>query len=226
MRLNVSTSIETAACEIAGDDLLFLGFHGFSNDENEMIRIIDAIYDVPKQDASSTDNSIAPAQHPNYLSFRGTYERPYIGSYYWYPDGCSVGERRRECSAVGDAVVRLLDSPAYAHFRKVLIGFSQGGYLSYRMVAEHPDVFDMAILMSPSFKGETAEPLPATGRTRFALCYGSEDRTIPLSDQQCARNKLTQTGNLTYFEYPGMGHGICDQEIRDLRAWLNQSNIL
>ena len=129
MRLNVSTSIETAACEIAGDDLLFLGFHGFSNDENEMIRIIDAIYDVPKRDASSTDNSIAPAQHPNYLSFRGTYERPYIGSYYWYPDGCSVEERRRECSAVGDAVVRLLDSPAYAHFRKVLIGFSQGGYL-------------------------------------------------------------------------------------------------
>lgn len=85
MRLNVSTSIDVTAREKAGDNLLFLGFHGFSNDENEMIRIIDAIYDVPKQDASSTDNSIAPAQHPNYLSFRGTYERPYIGSYYWYP---------------------------------------------------------------------------------------------------------------------------------------------
>lgn len=127
---------------------------------------------------------------------------------------------------MGDAIVRLLDSPAYVRFRKVLIGFSQGGYLSYRMVAEHPDVFDMAILMSPSFKGETADLLPATGRTRFALCYGSEDRTIPLSDQQCARNKLAQTGNLTYFEYPGMAHGICNQEIHDLRAWLNQSNIL
>lgn len=67
MRLNVSTSIDVTALEKAGDDLLFLGFHGFSNDENEMIRIIDAIYDVPKQDASSTDNSIAPAQHPNYI---------------------------------------------------------------------------------------------------------------------------------------------------------------
>lgn len=220
MRLNVSTSIDVTACETDGDNLLFLGFHGFSNDENEMIRIIDAIYDVPKQDVSSTDNSIASAQHPNYLSFRGTYERPYIGSYYWYPDGCSVGERRRECSAVGDAIVRLLDSSAYVRFRKVLIGFSQGGYLSYRMVAEHPDVFDMAILMSPSFKGEAADLLPATGRTQFALCYGSEDRTIPLSDQQCARNKLAQTGNLTYFEYPGMAHGICNQEIHDLRAWL------
>lgn len=66
MRLNVSTSIDVTAREKAGDNLLFLGFHGFSNDENEMIRIIDAIYDVPKRDASSTDNSIAPAQHPNY----------------------------------------------------------------------------------------------------------------------------------------------------------------
>ena len=73
MRLNVSTSIDVTAREKAGDNLLFLGFHGFSNDENEMIRIIDAIYDVPKRDASSTDNSIAPAQHPNYLSFQGTY---------------------------------------------------------------------------------------------------------------------------------------------------------
>lgn len=219
MRLNVSTSIETAACEIAGDDLLFLGFHGFSNDENEMIRIIDAIYDVPKQDASSTDNSIAPAQHPNYLSFRGTYERPYIGSYYWYPDGCSVEERRRECSAVGDAVVRLLDSPAYAHFRKVLIGFSQGGYLSYRMVAEHPDVFDAAILLSPSFKGEAASE-PVAGHTRFALCHGTADRTIPAANQQCARAKLTATGNCTVFEYPGMAHAVCDQEIIDLRNWL------
>ena len=35
MRLNVSTSIDVAAREKAGDNLLFLGFHGFSNDEND-----------------------------------------------------------------------------------------------------------------------------------------------------------------------------------------------
>lgn len=33
MRLNVSTSIDVTACETDGDNLLFLGFHGFSNDE-------------------------------------------------------------------------------------------------------------------------------------------------------------------------------------------------
>lgn len=73
--------------------------------------------------------------------------------------------------------------------------------------------------MSPSFKGEEGSA-PVTGCTRFALCYGREDRTIPATDQHAARAKLEQTGNLTYFEYPGMGHGICDAEIADLRKWL------
>ncbi len=188
------------------DNLLFLGFHGFGNDETEMIRIIEALYD-------GSDHE------PNYMSFRGTYNRPFIGNNHWYPDGCSTEERRRECHDVGDAVIELLRSPAYVRFRKVLIGFSQGGYLSYRMVLEHPDSFGAAILMSPSFKGEEGSA-PVTGRTRFALCYGREDRTIPATDQHAARAKLEQTGNLTYFEYPGMDHGICDAEIADLRKWL------
>ena len=46
-------------------------------------------------------------------------------------------------------------SPApWASTRKILIGFSQGGYLSYRLVKAHPTLFDAAILLSPSFMGE------------------------------------------------------------------------
>ncbi|WP_137654801.1 alpha/beta hydrolase [Bifidobacterium moukalabense] len=202
MRVQTVTSIDFNS----DDDLLFLGFHGFGNNETEMIRVINALYD-------------GSGHKPNYISFRGTYSRPFVGNYYWYPDGCSTEERRRECHHVDTAVIGLLRSPAYARFRKVLIGFSQGGYLSYRMVLEHPDLFDAAILMSPSFKGEKGSA-PVTGRTRFALCYGCEDHTIPVADQRTARIKLEQTGNLTYFEYPGMGHGICDAEIADLRRWM------
>lgn len=79
------------------DDLLLLGFHGFGNDEHEMIRIIDALY-------------AGTGREPNYISFRGTYDRPFIGNSYWYPDGCGVAERRRECTRVGEAVVKLLRS--------------------------------------------------------------------------------------------------------------------
>ena len=244
MQLYITGSIDFEESASVSNDLLFLGFHGYSNDESEMVRIINAIYDADRCDgntpginrttaahtssasSASTIANHSPAAHhaqrpqlPNYLSFRGTYERPYIGSYYWYPDGCSVSERRSACTEVGNSVVKLLDSPAFQQFRKVLIGFSQGGYLSYRMVAEHPDVFDAAILLSPSFKGE-ADSEPPAGCTRFALCYGTDDHTIPAADQQCARAKLGAAGNCTVFEYHGMAHGLCDQEIIDLRGWL------
>ena len=223
MHLGITGNIDFKEGVSSPSDLLFLGFHGYGNDESEMVRIINAICGDSNAD-NTTGSTLATFTHypttrrPSYLSFRAPHARPYIG-HYWYPDGCSVSERRRACTEIGDSVVQLLDAPAFGQFRKVLIGFSQGGYLSYRMVAEHPDVFDAAILLSPSFKGEAASE-PVAGHTRFALCHGTADRTIPAANQQCARAKLTATGNCTVFEYPGMAHAVCDQEIIDLRNWL------
>lgn len=223
MHLGITGNIDFKEGVSSPSDLLFLGFHGYGNDESEMVRIINAICGDSNAD-NTTGSTVATFTHypttrrPSYLSFRAPHARPYIGRY-WYPDGCSVSERRRACTEIGDSVVQLLDAPAFGQFRKVLIGFSQGGYLSYRMVAEHPDVFDAAILLSPSFKGEAASE-PVAGHTRFALCHGTADRTIPAANQQCARAKLTATGNCTVFEYPGMAHAVCDQEIIDLRNWL------
>ena len=223
MHLGITGNIDFKEGVSSPSDLLFLGFHGYGNDESEMVRIINAICGDSNAD-NTTGSTVATFTHypttrrPSYLSFRAPHARPYIG-HYWYPDGCSVSERRRACTEIGDSVVQLLDAPAFGQFRKVLIGFSQGGYLSYRMVAEHPDVFDAAILLSPSFKGEAASE-PVAGHTRFALCHGTADRTIPAANQQCARAKLTATGNCTVFEDPGMAHAVCDQEIIDLRNWL------
>lgn len=223
MHLGITGNIDFKEGVSSPSDLLFLGFHGYGNDESEMVRIINAICGDSNAD-NTTGSTVATFTHypttrrPSYLSFRAPHARPYIG-HYWYPDGCSVSERRRACTEIGDSVVQLLDAPAFGQFRKVLIGFSQGGYLSYRMVAEHPDVFDAAILLSSSFKGEAASE-PVAGHTRFALCHGTADRTIPAANQQCARAKLTATGNCTVFEYPGMAHAVCDQEIIDLRNWL------
>lgn len=240
MRLRMTSQINAG-----GSDPLFVMFHGYGNDESEMVRIIDAVYanhasndtnrtmhsaadadganDAATEtdsvdDAEPTESSAESAIEPSYLSFRGTYDRPYMGGTYWYSDGCSIEERRRECSAVGTAVTQLLDSPMFAHRKKVLIGFSQGGYLSYRLVKEHPDAFDAAVLLSPSFKGEEAARLDSP--TRFFLAYGSNDHTIPLLDQCTARQVLDDAGHLEYHGYMGMGHAICDEEISDIRAFV------
>ena len=231
MQLRMTSQISVPQDGSPFDDLLFVMFHGYGNDEREMIRIIDAVYGDASPAGTSPDGTgphpsattaIATATAtPSYLSFRGTFDRPYMGGAYWYPDGCGVAERRRACTAVSDALIPLLDNPLFAARRKVLVGFSQGGYLSYRLVLEHPDVFDAAILMSPSFKGEETTRLDSP--TRFLLAYGSKDHTIPLDDQRNARRVLESAGHLTYREYAGMGHAIRDEEIRDIRAFLTDA---
>lgn len=210
MRLSALQRIETVPSDTAEryDDRLFVMFHGYGNDEREMVRVIDAVYADTGREAS-------------YLSFHGTYDRAYMGGAYWYPDGCGVEERRRECSRVGDAVVELLDSPLFARRRKILVGFSQGGYMSYRIVREHPDVFDAAVLMSPSFQGEDTTDLTGfDSDTRFLLLYGADDHTIPQKDQRTACRVLGSTGRLEYREYTGMGHAIHHEEIKDIRVFL------
>lgn len=107
MRLEMTGSFDADGSTASSNDLLFLGFHEYSNDESEMVRIINAICATGSHDnthhanennnVNSNTNRNPAADSlikPNYISFRGTYMRPYIGSHYWYPDGCSVSERR------------------------------------------------------------------------------------------------------------------------------------
>ena len=229
MHIRMTASIEGIGGEGpagSGDDRVFVMFHGYGNDEDEMVRIIEAVYRTDRDGAAhggqAGPDRTALGPEPSYLSFRGTHARPYMGGNYWYPDGCSVGERRRACSEVGDAVDALLAGPAFAPRRKILVGFSQGGYLSYRMTLEHPGLFDAAVLLSPSFAGESGTVLGPDRTTAFFLAYGSEDRTIPADDQRTARRVLEQTGRLTHRVYPGMGHAISDQELAAIRAFLTR----
>ena len=99
MRMQMTSQIDAG-----GNDPIFLMFHGYGNDESEMMRILDAVYAPTRADAAPA----AIAAVPSYISFRATYARPYMGGNYWYPDGCGVDERQRECAAVGDAVASLL----------------------------------------------------------------------------------------------------------------------
>lgn len=75
MRLSHVASVDAESPEP-----LFVMFHGYGNDETEMARIVESIYD-------------GTGRQPDYLSFRGPATRPYLGGAYWYPDGCGVPER-------------------------------------------------------------------------------------------------------------------------------------
>ena len=100
-------------------DPIFLMFHGYGNDESEMMRILDAVYAPMRADAAPA----AIAAVPSYISFPLPTRGPHMGGNYWYPDGCGVDEANANARRSG-MVVSLLDASAFAHRRKILIGFS------------------------------------------------------------------------------------------------------
>lgn len=106
MRMQMTSQIDAG-----GNDPIFLMFHGYGNDESEMVRILDAVY---APDASRCGPGRNWPPYPAISRSAATYARPYMGGNYWYPDGCGVDERQRECAAVGDAVASLLDASAFA----------------------------------------------------------------------------------------------------------------
>ena len=70
MRMQMTSQIDAG-----GNDPIFLMFHGYGNDESEMMRILDAVYAPTRADAAPA----AIAAVPSYISFRATYARPYMG---------------------------------------------------------------------------------------------------------------------------------------------------
>lgn len=200
-----------ALCHVHDDSSpLFLMFHGYGNDEHGMIRVIEA---VGEHDQMS------------YISFRAPFEREYMGGYSWYPHGCGAEERRRLADESIGGIMRLLDSSICRNRPTVCIGFSQGGYMSLRMVLAEPTMFDAAILMSPSFVGGLSDDERERlmhSRTRFLLCYGGDDTTIPRADQSRLRECLQRTGRLTYRDYPQTAHAIVAREIQDIREFIQE----
>ncbi|MBW3088517.1 alpha/beta fold hydrolase [Bifidobacterium sp. 82T24] len=190
---------------------LFVMFHGYGNDEQEMVRIIDAI-------EPGTD----------YISVQAPIHRTYLGGHAWYDSaGWDDVRIQAQCSAIGDRLVTLLDASGLRNRRIVLVGFSQGGYLSYRLLADHPDVFDAAVLLAPSFHdadtGGTVATVPepsGAARPDVFLGYGTLDRQIPDAQKAAMRDALARFANVEERAYAGMRHDVCEQEFADIRAFL------
>ena len=221
---------------------LFVMFHGYGNDEREMVRFIAALR--PQAD---------------YVAYRGVYQRDwFLGGYSWFtippadgwtgqpaqPDQAvspaqparsadapdspdpAIAEYRSRSRLLGDQVVAQLSAPAYARRRKVLVGFSQGGYLSYRLLVDHPGFFDQAILLSPMFPADPQAELPSVaGRPsspEVFLAYGTQDHEIPSNQQRRAAAFFAGLGSrLGLHRYPGMKHTVSRAELDDVNAFLN-----
>ena len=108
--------------------------------------------------------------------------------------------------------------------RIVLAGFSQGGVIALQTGLR----FDkpLAGIMALSTYLPLAETLAdeksaANAKLPIFLAHGSADAVIPVDLAYRTRGHLEKQGyQPTWFEYDGMAHSVCADEIDDMSRWL------
>ena len=103
----------------------------------------------------------------------------------------------------------------------ILMGFSQGGSMTYRCGLSRPDLFAGIAALSCSIRGqdEMRQRLPAERDQPIFIAHGLRDN---IERAQSSRDFLEAEGYTpTYNEYD-MAHEISHEVIRDLAPWIHR----
>ena len=104
----------------------------------------------------------------------------------------------------------------------VLMGFSQGGGMTYRCGLERPHIFAGLAALSATLPDRDIlkTKLPDNRDQPIFIAHGDHDPMISMDTAQAARDFLQEEGYApSYHEYP-MGHEIPPAVINDLVPWL------
>ncbi|MBD3277645.1 MAG: hypothetical protein GF388_05035 [Candidatus Aegiribacteria sp.] len=111
----------------------------------------------------------------------------------------------------------------YTVDRLFLLGFSQGGILTYWTAFRHPELLDGIAVFSGVLEEETAsdEMLESASTIPVFLGRGAQEDDRAL----LARDRLTEAGfDVTFHEYQG-GHYFPDSSLRAFQDWMQSDSI-
>ncbi|MGD8330817.1 MAG: alpha/beta hydrolase-fold protein [Acidobacteriota bacterium] len=117
-------------------------------------------------------------------------------------------------TAVDTLVEKLHPSSVY------LMGFSQGGTMTYQTALAHPDRFDGIAVFGSSYRREwfTDGELVAASSLPVFIGHGQQDGVAPRSTE--SRDILRAAGfTVTFYDYPG-GHMIARSAIDEMFRWM------
>ena len=104
----------------------------------------------------------------------------------------------------------------------LLLGFSQGGGMTYRCGISRSETFPGLVALSASLPDPKVltDRLPEDRSQSIFVAHGLSDPLIPAESAQKARRFLEEAGyNLEFHEY-NMAHEISEEVLRDLTPWM------
>ena len=105
----------------------------------------------------------------------------------------------------------------------ILMGFSQGGGMTYHWGLVKPETFAGLGALSSVIPntGRLKDHLPAQRTQSIFIAHGTQDEVVPVDRAREARDFLEGEGySPQYKEYP-MGHSISQEVLDDLVPWVN-----
>ena len=154
---------------------------------------------------------------------------PGMTGYAWYPmsmggppDVDAILSSRRELEAF---IERCLASYPIDRKKLALLGFSQGGVMSYSLALTHPERFAALAVLSSWLPKELEARLNVSDAVQALptlIQHGTQDSMIEVDRARDSVERLRQLKlPLTFREYE-MAHEITPGSLRDLSTWLDE----
>ena len=192
---------------------LVLMLHGYGADMNDLFTFAAELPETAL---------VISAQAPHRLPW---------GGYAWWPlEMGPDGKLKRDVVQARKAVVQVQEfiSEVAKEFefdtdRFFLLGFSQGGMMSYGLALADPERYAGVMALSSYLLDGLSDSVP-TARSPlppFFVSHGTQDQVLPVEGARESRARLESWGaEVEYHEYP-MPHGINPDNLNDLLKWLN-----
>ena len=131
------------------------------------------------------------------------------------------GELERVAGSLSRFVDQACDRYDVDRDRLAVLGFSQGGFLAYRLALAEPQRWRGAAMLSTWLSDDAAAKVHETAASLPLLVqHGTNDPLVSVERGRDSRDRLQALGMaLDYREYP-MQHEIGRASMHDLSAWL------
>ncbi|MXY84934.1 MAG: hypothetical protein F4Y95_00135 [Chloroflexi bacterium] len=149
----------------------------------------------------------------------------YAPMFTWMKRGANDRPLDGETERVAEALATFIDSACERYNvdgeRLALMGFSQGGFLAYRLALSQPHRWQGAAMLSTWLSDEAADDVhPDAADLPLLVQHGTNDPLVGVDRGRNSRDQLqAMRMNLDYREYP-MQHEIGRQSMHDLSVWL------
>jgi phospholipase/carboxylesterase len=150
----------------------------------------------------------------------------YTGRAWYEPGGnASPAAIERALTALDILLQEVLAQYQVPDGRAILLGFSQGGAMTYQYGMPRPEIFAGVVVLSGALRNSEGllPHLPPARNQRIFIAHGTEDPLVPVDWSRQAVSFLESQGYQPVSREYSMGHEINGAVLRDLIPWIHQT---